>query len=139
MNERYIFRGKSLHDVPAIDIESGDFVYGAFYDKPILKHNMPSTPSIFVNTGKQASWIEVKASTVAQCVGDKDKNNKLMFEHDIVNSLKPGALQGTYIITWHGGGWVLKRVKSPSEASHNLIPLCKTRPDLLEIIGTIHD
>ena len=74
MESRYLYRGKRLNN--------GEWVEGAYYVEPytdrcyIIQWN---------STGLGFNeFIEVDRETICQCTGMPDKNNKLVFEHDIV-------------------------------------------------------
>lgn len=53
----------------------------------------------------QALWnsIEVDSSTICQCTGLKDKNGKLIWENDIVETQ-----YGKAVVVWDKSGWRIK-------------------------------
>ena len=71
MENRYLYRGKR--------IDNGEWVVGHFYEF-MVKSYIFEPP--FTST---ALTYEVEPSTICQCTGLKDKNDKLIFENDIVS------------------------------------------------------
>lgn len=71
MENRYLYRGKR--------IDNGEWVVGHFYEFMVKSYifEPPFT--------SKALTYEVEPSTICQCTGLKDKNDKLIFENDIVS------------------------------------------------------
>jgi len=80
--------------------------------------------------------IEVKPETVGQCVGRCDKNNKEIFEADIVlvNSMFVPAENNIFVVEWvtEWAGFALRN-------TFNMINFDTLDSDEIEIIGNIHD
>ena len=71
MENRYLYRGKR--------IDNGEWVVGHFYE--FMGKSYIFEPPF---TSKALTY-EVEPSTICQCTGLKDKNDKLIFENDIVS------------------------------------------------------
>ena len=80
MNERYLFKAKKT--------ENGEWVEGYYvkgmdmYEKETQVIFKPDT--MFYSHGETDGFIEIDPSTVCQCTGLKDKNEKLIWENDII-------------------------------------------------------
>ena len=83
MKDRYLFKAKRIKD--------GQWVEGAFYIEPytdccyIIQWN---SSGLGFN-----EFIKVDGDTICQCTGLKDKNDKLIWENDILNG-------GNLVVTW---------------------------------------
>ena len=71
MENRYLYRGKR--------IDNGEWVVGHFYE--FMGKSYIFEPPF---TSKALTY-EVEPSTICQCTGLKDKNDKQIFENDIVS------------------------------------------------------
>ena len=83
MEDRYLFKAKRIKD--------GQWVEGAFYIEPY-------TDSCYIIRWNSSGlgfneFIKVDGDTICQCTGLKDKNDKLIWENDILNS-------GNLVVTW---------------------------------------
>ena len=85
MNDRYLYRAKRT--------DNGEWVEGYYAvardRKGLTQHNI----LIADNDIGYFKWIVVDPLTICQCIGLKDKNGKLIFENDILNS-------GNLVVTW---------------------------------------
>ena len=88
MEDRYLFKGKRL--------DNGEWVTGNLIQNPFFKgvRSWISSEQEYKTrlrsiSRTQALWdsIEVDSSTICQCTGLKDKNDKLIWENDIVDFL----------------------------------------------------
>ena len=78
MNDRYLYRAKRC--------DTGEWVEG-FYAvardrKGLTQHNI----LIADNDLGYFKWIVVDPSTICQCIGMPDKNSKVAYEHDIIET-----------------------------------------------------
>ncbi len=72
MNGRYYFRGKSINNY---------WVYGYLFQDRHFSYILQASfvPAISMPA---ENFIQVDPKTVCQCIGRKDKNNKLIYEGD---------------------------------------------------------
>ena len=127
MKREILFRGARMED--------GKFVYGSLV---FVKENDKSEnelPHIVISYGPDTfDWFEVEPETVGQFTGRYDKNDKEIFERDIVVNKNI-----------HGKKWIVEyRTDSEyvgfvlKEIGTNGISLFTSWNDI-EIIGNIHD
>ena len=74
MEDRYLFKAKSLDNAEWVQ----GYLYGIWEKKYILWGMTNDIPNM----------VEVDPSTICQCTGLKDKNDKLIWENDIVDFLE---------------------------------------------------
>lgn len=95
MEERYFFKGKR--------VDNGEWVQGALLDGEhhcLIGQEIKFSPDI-MNECKIVGY-EVDRSTICQCTGLKDKNGKLIWEHDIVDGhIKRGAAFRSCVVLWN--------------------------------------
>lgn len=86
MEDRYLFKAKRK--------DNGEWVVGSYINGGfIIKTNHTECVDIFENT-------------ICQCTGLKDKNGKLIWENDIVNTQC-----GKAIVVWDKAEWRIKWIK----------------------------
>ena len=85
MNDRYLFRAKRKYwkQLPKEMWWVEGYLYGIWERRYILWGMINDVPNM----------VEVDESTICQCTGLKDKNGKLIWENDILNS-------GNLVVTW---------------------------------------
>ncbi len=82
MENRYLYRAKR--------IDNGEWVEGFYFcmTHPDGRHThhfiIPLGADLSRGTPIEKIQVEVDPSTICRCTGIKDKNKKLVFEHDIV-------------------------------------------------------
>lgn len=124
MENRYLFRGKRIN--------TGEWVYGLpSYDED------GEIEEIEVWSEDDINFYSVDSSTICQCVGYKDKNVKLIFEHDIVN------------VKYIDGQENYQEIVEVTCSKHGFVPYsweyecegCNSRCEILEIevIGNVFD
>lgn len=93
MNDRYLFKAKR--------IDNGEWVEGNLVNSVYHKND------VCVGTyGSNVGMHEVDISTICQCTGLKDKNGKLIWENDIINTDK-----GKAVVIWDKAEWRIKWIK----------------------------
>lgn len=82
MEDRYLFKGKR--------VDNGEWVQG-YYVKGLdvftnceEAHIIFEPNTMFYSSGETDGWYKVDPSTICQCTGLKDKNDKLIWENDVV-------------------------------------------------------
>ena len=133
--ERFIFRAKRK--------DNGEWVHGQYLSCGGT-HTIVNSTMTFIheceNKGYADSW-NIDPDTLGQSTGLKDKNGKLIYEHDVVL-----AWNEKLIVFWHdknaswgviGIGMYPKR--NSGEVCSNGTPLCGAVSFDCEVIGNIHD
>lgn len=94
MENRYLFRGKRKDNGEWIQ----GYLYGIWERRYILWGMTNDIPNM----------VEVEPSTICQCAGLRDKNGKLIWEHDILS----GHIDNEFPedetrerVVWHENGW----------------------------------
>lgn len=94
MENRYLFRGKRKDNGEWIQ----GYLYGIWERRYILWGMTNDIPNM----------VEVEPSTICQCTGLRDKNGKLIWEHDILS----GHIDNEFPedetrerVVWHENGW----------------------------------
>lgn len=99
MEDRYLHKAKRL--------DNGEWVQGYYvkglnmYDKEIYLIFEPNT--MFYSSGEADGWYKVDPSTICQCTGLKDKNGRLIWGKNIVNTQC-----GKAIVVWDKAEWRIK-------------------------------
>lgn len=81
-------------------------------------------------------WYRVDPSSVCHCTGHKDKNDKLIWEHDIVRCVY-GGKERIYTVVWDDSELDFKATNGKENYSNNFEYL--TCCDEIEIIGNVFD
>ena len=109
MEDRYLSKAKR--------VDSGEWVIG-FYTYIYKKHYIYTRQIIPGGLYDIAERFEVDPSTISRCTGSKDKNNKLIWENDILHN-------GNYfVVRWNAP---CARFDIVLNDSHN-IPMGKWEP-----------
>lgn len=140
MNREILFRGKRL--------DNGEWVYG-FYS------NAKGENGRFHYIQDENSFVKVDPSTVGQYTGITDKNDKKIFEGDIVaftfhSDLAEHArleerpeITENHVILFHDGSFWMKRIVVPDSLTVHLyggrIMLESLWKNRIEVIGNIHE
>ena len=136
MNERYLFRGKS--------IDTKKWIYGGFHkwEKrqicPMGDSLKEDDVSYVITINSFADWnmprnmqaVEVILETVGQCTGTPDKNDKFIFDGDIVKAYKHNETPYTRTVTFRDGCFWF--------SSWNWTEFLNIFRNV-EVIGNIHD
>lgn len=102
MEDRYLFKAKRADNGEWV---TGHYVKGLdIYAKEV--HLIFELTTIFYSSGETDGWSEVDPSTICQCAGLKDRNGKLIWENDIVNTQC-----GKAIVIWDKAEWRIKWIK----------------------------
>ena len=102
MEDRYLYRAKRL--------DNGEWVEGALFNGEshcIIGQEIKFSP--YTEHECKIVGYEVDRDTICQCTGLKDKNGKLIWEHDIMVAHldKDNPDDITYaIVAWRENGWV---------------------------------
>lgn len=100
MQERYLYRGKR--------IDNGEWVEGFYFCMihPDGRHThhfiIPLGTDLSLGTPIEKIQVEVDPSTICQCTGLHDKNDKLIWEKDIVDGhIKRGVAFLNCLVLWN--------------------------------------
>lgn len=136
--DRYLYKAKRLdwRKFP----EKGQWIIGYYvlgfneYEQPV--HLIFEPTSMFFSHGETDGWTEIDRSTLCRCTGLKDKNDKLIWEGDIVkiNNSKINTLitfrDFEIICTIPGGKYYKHRLEYDME--YEVIGNIFDNPELLE-------
>ena len=108
MEDRYLFKAKRL--------DNGEWVIGNLIQNPFFKgvrswisSEQEDKTRLRSISRTQALWnsIEVDSSTICQCTGLKDENDKLIWENDIIR-----CEVGTAKVIWDKSEWRIEWLKT---------------------------
>ena len=108
MEDRYLFKAKRL--------DNGEWVIGNLIQNPFFKgvrswisSEQEDKTRLRSISRTQALWnsIEVDSSTICQCTGLKDENDKLIWENDIIR-----CEVGTAKVIWDKSEWRIEWLKN---------------------------
>ena len=125
MKDRYLFKSKRL--------DNGEWVQGA-----LLLHDTDAA-TIFNQHPADGSLqgFEVDPSTICQCTGLKDKNNRLIWENDIVKDKNGNLYKAFWQDNYYQFSWIcINSDKLPIGAKWDLWSFKSFE---IEIVGNIFD
>lgn len=96
MNDRYLFKAKR--------IASGDWLVGY-----VVKYGYTGREKYYIvpSYASDLYAIEIDPSTICQCTGLKDENDKLIWENDIIR-----CKVGTAKVIWDKSEWRIEWLKN---------------------------
>lgn len=107
MKDRYLFKAKRA--------DNGEWMQGYLFDDGFENGRMFIGGLVIEKYNGTAcddwnvsgiDFYEIDPSTICQCTGLKDKNDKLIWENDIIN-----AQHGKAVVIWDKAEWRLKWIK----------------------------
>lgn len=135
MEERYLFKAKRL--------DNGEWVQG-YYAKGLdvftnceETHIIFEPNTMFYSSGETDGWYKVDPFTICQCTGLKDKNGKLIWEHDVVRDKYDNFYKAFWKNNYYQFYWIC--VKSEMFQVGMKWDLYVMRTFEIEVIGNIFD
>lgn len=119
-----LFRGKRIDNEEWI---MGSYVKSTYYEGRVV-HLIIKSESKYYGEGELSLVYEVIPETVGQCTGKKDRNNRQIFEGDII--MTHGDAQEAATVFYDDFCFGV---------DCNYCVLCVTDTDDIEVIGNIHD
>ena len=119
MNNRYLYKAKKIYKEEWVE---GFYVLcrGHHYILPVydLDHGFDE---------RYSEWVEIEPSTLCQCTGLMDKNDKLIWENEKCLITKPCTCVGVHIVFKDGCFWGYDKLFD------SLIKLCDLKVNSYEI------
>ena len=140
MNDRYLYRAKRTDSGEWVE---GNLVWSDDADDDYKAIIIPTTDSnMFTRGGARGdlgfeNWCRVDPSTICQCSGIKDKNEKLIWENDIMVAHLDDEFpeDTTYTrVVWDNNGFCTKE-----QGSEDISPLDKFDQEYFEVCGNLFD
>ncbi len=131
MNREILFRGKQK--------DNGEWVYGYYVCLNGSQHRI-YTGYAETDCGEYfAEYLEVIPDTVGQYTGLTDKNEKKIFEGDILEFTNDEGDKSLYKVLWSiiFAGWVIKRIGMNCDAE--TMDCWSGWREYYEVVGNIHD
>ena len=142
MNDRYLYRAKRC--------DTGEWVEGFYFcmEHTDCRHThhfiMPLGTDLSLGTPIEKIQVEVDPSTICQCTGLKDKNGKMIWENDIVETIYDGKQNHNYVVIWDKDdlGFLATNGKEHYETHCEYLGCCEeiivignifNNPELLEV------
>lgn len=129
MNDRYLYRAKHMHALSGNEHLDGKWIEGY-----LASENYIFSPTL------EAEFL-IDQSTICQCTGLKDKNGKLIFEHDIIKckGIITAVSWDTKYASWvlTKKGWMYHHFFGESQDPEEceIIGNIFDNPEMLEVIG----
>ena len=123
MNSRYICKGKRK--------DNNEWVEG-----DLMQWNDGTIRICVENGNDEKITITVIPETVGQCTGLTDKNDKLIFEGDILRFVNDDGETSNYEVYWSNdeAGWCIKK-----EDAFDTMGCWDESRESFEVVGNIHD
>ena len=128
MEDKYLYKAKRK--------DNGEWMVG-FYTYIYKKHYIYTGQLIRGGLYDIAERFEVDPSTICRCTGLKDKNNRLIWENDIVKDDKGNLYKAFWQDNYYQFSWIcIKSAKLPIGAKWSLWNIKSFE---IEVIGNIFD
>ena len=137
--DRYLYKAKRLDQREFPEKEQwiiGYYVLGFdVCEQPV--HLIFEPTSMFFSHGETDGWTEIDSNTLCRCTGLKDKNEKLIWENDIVKYGNGNFYKAFWRDTYYQLSWIC--VKSDVFPIGSKWDLWSFKSFEIEVIGNIFD